>query len=214
MTTTMLIHDLKSPVAALDTLIYSLADRLGQDEMDLAQIALTRIKDKFKLIKNKNQKEWVDIVKLLEEVIAEKQVLFLGRKINLNLQLNQTFFTKLFLEPIEFKRIISNLIENSREAMPKGGNIVVRLKVQSGFLHIQVRDDGEGMEPDTLRLVKHSGGTYHKKDGSGHGLQHAKQKLHEWGGQLEIDSLQGIGSIVTLKLPLNTLSKPLEGVAS
>jgi len=75
MTNLMLIHDLKSPIAALDTLFFSLADRLNQEEVDLAQVALTRIKDKFKLLKNGNEdkEEAVDIIKLIEEVVAEKR---------------------------------------------------------------------------------------------------------------------------------------------
>ena len=211
MPTSMLIHDLKSPIAALDTLFYSLADRLYKEEIDLAQVSITKIKDKFKLLRQgpNEEKEWVDIVKLIQETIAEKKVLYTGRKISLNFQQRSTFFNKLYIEPLQFKRIISNLIENAKEAMPQGGNIVLRLSIEKNSVRIQVRDNGEGMDPHVLKLVKSVGGTFNKKDGTGHGLKHAKNVVQGWGGELEVDSLQGIGSIVTITIPYLPNSKPI-----
>jgi len=125
----------------------------------------------------------------------------MGRKINLFFQQTETFFQKVILPPIQFKRILSNLIENAREAMPDGGNILVRFSIVGQEIHIKIRDNGEGMDPKVLKMVQKVGGSYNKKHGSGHGLSHAKSTLAKWGGDLQIESLQGIGSIVTVKIP-------------
>ena len=205
MTTQMLIHDLKSPIAALDTLIFALTDRLQHDELNLANLALSKIKDKFKLLRqapNEN-KENSDLLLLIKEVISEKKIFYVGKKIEISLKQTETFFKKVFIEPVQFKRVIADLIENAKESMPGGGNIVVILSKTNNHIQIKVRDNGHGMSPLTLRLVQEKGGTYHKKNGSGKGLLHAKQCLSSWGGSLEIDSIEGIGSIITLNIPLS-----------
>ncbi len=204
-TTTMLVHDLKSPVSALETLIYSLSDRLHEEEFDIAKLAFIKIKDKFKLLKQpkKERKEQVHIIQLINEVISEKRMFYTMKNIKINLQQTETFFEKLLIEPLQFKRIMSNIIENAKEAMPSsGGNILIKVSRENKYFKIKIKDDGMGMSQEILELVKKSGGTYQKKGGSGQGLQHAKECLLRWGGEFDIDSLQGIGSIITLKIPI------------
>jgi signal transduction histidine kinase len=206
MTTQMLVHDLKSPIAALDTLIFALADRLHHDELSLANLAISKIKDKFKLLRQSpnESKENSDLLLLIKEVINEKKIFYTGKKIEIIFKQTETFFKKVVIEPIQFKRVISDLIENAKESMPGGGNIVVILSKSNNHIQIKVRDNGHGMSAQTLRLVYEKGGTYHKKNGSGKGLLHAKECLSNWGGTLEIDSIEGIGSIITLNIPIST----------
>jgi signal transduction histidine kinase len=205
MTTQMLVHDLKSPIAALDTLIFALADRLHDDEMNLANLAISRIKDKFKLLKQKNneKKEYSNLIDLIKNIISEKKVFYIGKNIEINFKQSETLFTKVLIEPIKFKRVISDLIENAKEAMPEGGHIVIHLSIVDKTVQIKVRDNGIGMSPQILKLVQQKGGSYLKENGSGKGLQHAKDCLKNWGGSLEIDSILGIGSIITLNIPLS-----------
>ena len=211
MTTQMLVHDLKSPIAALDTLIFALADRLHDDEVNLANLAISRIKDKFKLLKQKSseQKEYSNLIELIKRVINEKRIFYIGKNVEINFKQSETLFTKVLIEPIKFKRIISDIIENAKEAMPDGGHIVIHLSRTADNIIIKVRDNGVGMSPQILKLVQEKGGTYLKENGSGKGLQHAKECLRMWGGSLEIDSILGIGSIITLNIPIS--NKPSRG---
>jgi signal transduction histidine kinase len=211
MTTQMLVHDLKSPIAALDSLIYTLADRLHKDELNIANLAISRIKDKFKLLKQKNheKKEYSNLINLIKVVMNEKKIFYIGKNIEINFKQSETLFTRVLIEPVKFKRVIADLIENSKEAMPNGGHIVIQLSKTDKNIQINIRDNGVGMCPQTLKLVQIKGGSYHKQNGSGKGLKHAKECLLSWGGQLEIDSILGIGSIISLNIPVH--SPPPEG---
>jgi len=67
-----------------------------------------------------------------------------------------------------------------------------------------IEDNAIGFGTEDLRLIRQfiPGQTTLKHDGTGFGLPTAKRYIEAHGGSLEIDSQEGVGTRVSLRLPL------------
>ncbi|MBL8743149.1 MAG: hypothetical protein JNK04_18695, partial [Myxococcales bacterium] len=107
-------------------------------------------------------------------------------------------------------QVLSNLLLNAVQAMPKGGTVTVELDArrrelegaERSFLRLAVHDVGVGMSPEVMEHVfepffttKGVGG------GTGLGLSVAYGIVADQGGLFEVDSQQGRGSTFAVWLP-------------
>jgi signal transduction histidine kinase len=97
------------------------------------------------------------------------------------------------------ERVLINLIANSLEAMPEGGEITIRVwgSEQAGW--IEVTDTGPGVPPE-IRTKLFQPFTTGKKRGLGLGLALARQTMLENGGDLEL-AASDRGARFCLRLP-------------
>jgi two-component system, cell cycle sensor histidine kinase and response regulator CckA len=99
-------------------------------------------------------------------------------------------------------QVLLNLAVNARDAMPGGGELVIRTHNDGESVHIEVIDNGEGMAPDVVeRAVEPFFTTRPRGQGSGLGLATAYGIVRQAGGHLVIDSSVGRGTTVHLYLP-------------
>lgn len=94
-----------------------------------------------------------------------------------------------------------NLIRNSLDAMPDGGELTVGTWQEGGQARLRVTDTGKGMTAEQLRQVFAPFFTT-KLQGTGLGLTLVQQIAIEHGGHVECDSTAGRGSTFTIFLPL------------
>ena len=106
--------------------------------------------------------------------------------------------------PAEFESVILNLAVNSRDAMPEGGEISLRVEAPAGGqVRIVVEDTGLGMDAATLVRAGEAFFTTKAADrGTGLGLSMVRDFARRCGGQLDIASQPGHGTRVTLTLPV------------
>lgn len=98
-------------------------------------------------------------------------------------------------------QVLTTLLSNAMEAMPDGGRIDVEVRTVEGGERVQltVRDTGEGIPPEQLqRIFVPYRST--KKGGLGVGLPLVRRVLERLGGEIEVDSIQGVGSVFRLLL--------------
>ncbi|TAK73186.1 MAG: sensor histidine kinase, partial [Gammaproteobacteria bacterium] len=105
------------------------------------------------------------------------------------------------LQLIEFKRVISNLINNAYEATIAQGIVTITLKSNEKKVIITIKDNGCGISPERLPKLFQKGEST-KNQGFGLGLYHAKQIIDSLDGSINIESIVGTGTIVTLELPI------------
>jgi signal transduction histidine kinase len=105
------------------------------------------------------------------------------------------------VDVVEFRAILTNLINNAVEAIPTKGTVTVRVEHDAVHCVITVADTGKGIAPELLPKLAQRGVTHGKANGSGLGLSHARVTLEEWGGSLQIDSALGRGTTVRVTLP-------------
>jgi GAF domain-containing protein len=110
--------------------------------------------------------------------------------------------------------ILRNLFTNSVEAMPNGGNIIIRAlhdalgKTRSKeFVAIELTDDGPGIKPEDQTKVFDL--FYSTKMSSGFGLWSSRQYARRNGGDLELSSIFGSGTTFTLTLPIAITPNPV-----
>ncbi len=95
-----------------------------------------------------------------------------------------------------------NLIRNSLDAMPAGGELTVGTWREGGQVRLRVTDTGKGMSEEQLKKVFAPFFTT-KPGGTGLGLALVQQIAAEHGGHLECESVQEKGSTFTIFLPVD-----------
>ena len=119
-------------------------------------------------------------------------------------------------DPAELENALLNLAVNSRDAMLDGGKIIIETakvardrlalgseqKVTTHYVRITVKDDGTGMDQQTLAKAFDpfftTKGVGH---GTGLGLSQVYGFVQQSGGQVVIDSQPGVGTAVHIYLP-------------
>jgi signal transduction histidine kinase len=114
----------------------------------------------------------------------------------------------LYVDRGQLELAVMNLIINARDAMPAGGEISVSFARVEGAasdeprLRIRIQDAGCGIPPDKLAKVTEPFFTTKETGkGTGLGLSMVSGFVHQSGGELRIDSIEGTGTTIDLILP-------------
>jgi signal transduction histidine kinase/CheY-like chemotaxis protein len=109
-------------------------------------------------------------------------------------------------------QILSNLILNARDAIPKEGVIGVRVRCKEEFVFLEVQDDGAGMSPEAAeRAFEPYFTTKALGQGTGLGLSTVRGVVQELGGTLTLESTLGQGTCVRVALPKRELAVKGQG---
>lgn len=98
-------------------------------------------------------------------------------------------------------QVFLNLLLNSTQAMPEGGELKVQTRKAEDKVVCTIEDTGCGLGQEFTSRVFDPYFTT-KSDGTGLGLAMSSKIIEEHGGNIEFQSKAGIGTIVTVKLPL------------
>lgn len=203
-------HDLKSPLAALSTLEKSTS--FSEDEKTIFLIAKERLnavsKDllsKYKATINDSQTNKEKPLKdCLNELQKEKKAI-IGKR-NIRLEFDVETLVKEPQLPISksgLLQTISNLIDNSIDAIPITKEGLITLKVQNShkYLRVYVIDNGCGISKERLTKIGTPGYTFGKTNGTGLGIANAIRDLTKINGDVKFESQEGKGTSVELTIP-------------
>lgn len=103
-------------------------------------------------------------------------------------------------------QVFLNLVVNGAQAIPEAreGGGVVRITTSTasdGWACIAVSDDGAGMSAETRRRLFEPFHTTKPGQGTGLGLYITRSIVEAHGGTIEVDSTEGVGTTVYVKLP-------------
>jgi len=104
-------------------------------------------------------------------------------------------------EESKIKQVFLNVLKNAVEAMPNGGNLKIRLEREGEFVRVNVSDEGVGISKEQLSKLGQAFFTT-KENGTGLGLMISFNIIEQHGGRLVIDSEEGVGTTVTIRLPI------------
>jgi signal transduction histidine kinase len=213
------VHDLRSPLAALAAAEPELL-QLPEEARLLLRSAISRIRDiSYHLIRTYQNPDLlvreathprtshsasVELLStLLDGLVSEKRIQYrskIGVSIDWRMT-NEAYGLFAQVQTGAFKRILSNLIDNSVEALSDSGKVILDLKSNGNTIEITCQDNGKGIPREVISQLGKKGLSYEKKGGSGLGLYNAKSILQNWGGRLQIESELNVGTQVTLFLP-------------
>jgi len=100
----------------------------------------------------------------------------------------------------QMKQALYNVIKNSLEAMKRHGILRIRTDLDDTHVIVTFVDTGGGMSPQNLSRVFEPYFTT-KPSGTGLGLLIVRRIVREHGGELSIESTQGKGLTLTIRLP-------------
>lgn len=186
----------------------NITDRLKEIEEATERIAKTTLKldvlarrenDQSSVLSFDLNKVVRDVTLLIEPKLKDESE---RRGVSLGLKTYQRSFSPLRGNPEEIRDVILNMIINGVDAMPGGGDIYLSTEENGGYAYIYVQDSGEGIAEringrilDPFFTTKGEGCI-----GLGLSLSYAIVKRH--GGDIEVKSKKGQGTIVTIRLPV------------
>lgn len=155
------------------------------------------------LVGGREESDAVDLNEVLEESIELTRPLWQS-SFNISIQR--------FFQPVrcvranasELRRVFTNLIINSIEAMPQGGTLSVGCEQKPGRVIAFVEDTGQGIPEDQKQ---HIFSPYYttKKGGTGLGLAGAERAVHAQRGEISFESHEGSGTRFSLEFPAENL---------
>jgi signal transduction histidine kinase/CheY-like chemotaxis protein len=216
-------HDIRSPLAALNSVLGSL-HQLPEQERILIRSAVQRIRDiannlliKYRGEENKrvggeSEKMSTLLSSLIEPLVSEKRLQFkdhTGLAIEYILD-HSSYGLFAAVDMEKLKRMLSNLINNAVEAFGNKGEalkvskpktVKISLGEEENWAVLSISDNGSGIPSALIEKLGQKGNTFGKQGGSGLGLFHAKSCIEEWKGSFHIASQVGEGTTITLALP-------------
>ncbi|CAM2992897.1 ATP-binding protein [Paenibacillus sediminis] len=209
-------HEIRNPLTAIRGFIQLLRPhllQLGKDEY--ARIILTEIDRANDIIyeflnsskPSAPQKKIVSVHSLLKEVIllTESEALMTGCQIVLVEESSPLYVS---IDVKQIKQVILNIVKNAMDAIDeldgeRNGFIEIKLKADKKYVQISIRDNGRGMDPNTLAHLFDPFFTT-KEGGTGLGLSVSYRIIRNHGGVISVDSTKGIGTEFIISLPLCT----------
>ena len=215
----IIAHDLRSPLSALEfttRLLKRKFDDLSQDQL---KDFIAEIHDTVKNINHftENLLDWsksqsgktplypeeILMYDLLEEVI----ILLKGKALNKQVSIiNGVGQEKVIADKNMLHSVLLNLLQNGLKYCHRGGTVKVQAKKENGVVHIEVQDDGVGMEEKQclhlfdFKTSRHTLGTQEEK-GTGLGLLLCKEFVEANRGTIMVNSEKGKGTRVKISLP-------------
>lgn len=104
----------------------------------------------------------------------------------------------------QLRDILSNMINNSYDALKRQGNIKLKLTESKDFHTITLWDNGRGIKDDDLKVIFDR--EFSLKGSSGLGLHHAKKIIEKIGGSICVESK--LNAWTEFKISLPKISRP------
>lgn len=217
-------HEINNPLGGLVMAVQMLLKDIEAGELDI-QMALEELRE----IENDARRcKWITqkLLNFSRQVPAERSLVDVTRVIEDALQLvqRQTQIDSIYivksyvieLPPVygssnSLQQVIINLVKNSRDAMPEGGEIIISTSMESSperkdWVKISIADTGPGIPPDIAeRLFNPFFTTKPGGKGTGLGLAVSKRIVEDHGGRIFFENLPQGGTVFHILLPCSAI---------
>ena len=207
----LILHDIRNPISILrgfaEMVLLSPADReivkrnIGRiiEEADRLNRIASELLDfsRGEISLTLSIVDLRDLVKKVVDTMAER---FSSRGITI--QADVRFPGPVILDNDRMLRVLLNLADNSRKAMPRGGTFTLAVSREDKQLLIEVTDTGEGMDEEVQKTLFEPFVTHSKEGGTGLGMVIVKNIVEAHDGSLSYKSAKGQGTSFRISLPI------------
>ncbi len=153
------------------------------------------------------EREYLPVQWILDRIGSSADSLARSHSRCLNREMNGSGYLEVDPERIEQAVLIA--IDNAAKHAPADSCIDVTATTRAGFFILEVADSGAGIAPDQIpmlfdRFYQVGSRRTRKKGGAGLGLAIARSIVEAHGGTINIESREGRGTRVIIRLPLST----------
>jgi signal transduction histidine kinase len=148
-----------------------------------------------------DQQAMIDCNELIEEVLGRLRTTDAGAGIRIHTEFGR--LPKIQIRPNELRQVLVNVLTNAVQAMKGQGDLEVRTDMTHSQISVKISDSGCGIPSVYLAKVFDAFFTTKAQgEGRGLGLTIARRIVESLGGQIEIESQEGQGSMVSIVVPV------------
>jgi len=206
---TMVGHDLRSPLSAIQNASYYLKMKSGSSknenvkkmfgiidkEIEYANNIVKSLMDFSRVQKPAFRK--IDLISSIQDAISQ-----LKFPKNITLTTNFSEVPTIKADPDQLRRVFQNISLNGAQAMPDGGELVISTRKDGNFVEATFTDTGVGIPEENMEKLFTPLFTT-KSQGVGLGLAISRNLIEAHNGRIEVKSKVGQGSTFTVKLPIH-----------
>ncbi len=136
----------------------------------------------------------------------EKTLLITRNLLKYGITVDQRFgdVPPILCAPSRINQIFINLVTNAVQAMDGKGTLTITTKARDGWVDIEVCDTGCGIPSENLsKIMDPFFTTKPVGQGTGLGLSIVRRIVDEHGGKITVDSKVGVGTSITISLPID-----------
>lgn len=201
-----MVHDLKNIAAGLEMIAKNAVRHRDNpaflvDAFDSVSVAATDIKRLLEQLRSKHavpgKMSVIDVPALLQGVVKRRSVS--SPVPVLELAAEGCVVTA---DQRRLENVLVHLVENAQQATTATGQVSIGLQIQGPVCVIEISDDGHGMDADFIRdrLFKPFD-TTKGNAGMGIGMYESREFIRELGGEIQVHSVPGEGTTISLHLP-------------
>jgi signal transduction histidine kinase len=218
-------HEIKQPLQNISLVNEGLQMEIMEEQVDRDFVAnsakdiaegIKRIKFIINEISNfsRGQQleilEWFNVNTRIENAFSLARTRFSNRRIDVKFELDDSI-PDIQGNPYKFEQVVVNFFNNAKDAIEEKAEktdqafektMIVRSYLKEGHIHVEVQDNGMGV-PDSIktRIFLPFFTTKEIGKGTGLGLSISLGIAKEMGGIIEIESEEGKGTLMRLKIP-------------
>ncbi len=212
-------HELRNPLGVISNAVYFLqtvlsdSDETTREYLGIIKNEVTAadriVGDLLDSVRIKPpQPETVGMAQLIEQTMGKCTI---PTSVTVKLDTPESL-PPLWVDSMQIRQVLRNLVNNGVEAMPAGGTLKIRAAAGAGAKNVTVRvtDNGIGMTPEQLGKLFQPLLTT-KARGIGLGLMVVKNLTEANGGRVAVESAPGVGSTFAVTLPADGTEMQPEG---
>lgn len=198
-----IVHSLRNPLNTIRGAVTFIREEYSSDSnlinfTDIIEDEIKRLETLITQVLNSSfhiVKRYADINSLLKDIEVTTTLQTLLRNIEASFEYNEIPLVN--IDAFQIEQAIRNIINNAIDAMPDGGQLIVRTGIESDNVFIEVSDTGVGIHRQIISCIGSPGNKRR-----GFGLYIARQILSIHGGRLMIISREAGGTTVKMLIPI------------
>ena len=209
--TSQIAHELNNPLYGIMNTLELMKTEIRPEskrrkilEMALSEtVRLAELLRKMLSFSKPDQEEMksTDINRILDEILIlhEKQLR------EHSIKMSSTFaddLGEIYGSNNQLRQVFLNMISNARDAMPEGGTLTVKTRAHGDNILVEISDTGVGIERENLdKIFDPFFSTKRSAKDVGIGLSVCYGFIENHGGDIMVESQQGLGTTFTIILP-------------
>ena len=222
-----LVHEVKNPLSTLNISAQLLLEEAGEPATPKEQRTVRRLqvmREEIARIEQivssflqyvrlqKIEGRPLDLNALLARLLADNAERHERAKLRVHVQAEEDL-PKVSADDVLLRQALLNLLQNAEQAMPEGGELIVRTsrvtRDASAFARVEIIDTGVGIPPEQLTQIFRPY-VSSKRDGTGLGLPTVLRIVKLHGGSIRVESERGQGSRFIVELPIAAGAEGIE----
>ena len=201
-------HELRNPLGVIKNAVYFLNMALEKPEPDVKEsleLLEKEVANSERIIRSlldfararPPQRQEVDINQILRDVLSVSK----AEQIEVKSQFDESL-PFIMSDPDQLRQVFGNIILNAIQAMPEGGQLMIKSEIQDpGWACVSIADTGAGIPEENIKKIFEPLFTS-KAKGIGLGMAISKTFVEGHGGSIDVQSQIEKGTTFTVKLPI------------